>query len=193
MHAAALRGFTRNLEAIPYEQLHSPDGYRVLDMGGQDVNGTVHEALFSRLGYTPPAVRLDVLDIEAGAGVTIVGDARSLGWWEQMNPPALYDLVISTEMMEHLAHWHSAVKVTARVLRSGGWFVGTCASMGRGAHGATGAPSPAPGEHYENVTPDALISSLDLAGFDPVEVQYSYDTSEPHGAGDLYWRARKAS
>lgn len=183
MHAAALRGFTRNLEAIP--GLERTLMRRALDMGGQDVNGTVHNVLRDRTGW---GIHLDVLDIEAGAGVTVVGDARRVDWWDGQP----YDLVISTEMLEHLSQWGAAIEAVHEVLRPGGWFVGTCASIRRGPHGATGAPQPAPGEHYENVDPDALIAHFGGFGFDPVEVQYSYDTSEPHGAGDLYWRARKA-
>lgn len=187
MHAAALRGFTRNLEAIALQlrQMHDGRYLRVLDMGGQDVNGTVHSQLRDR-GF---GGALDVLDIEQGVGVTIVGDARNTDWWDGQS----YDLVISTEMLEHLDDWWDSLDVAAQVLRPGGWFVGTCASLGRAPHGATGAPSPAPGEYYDNIRPTELAAGLGLRGFDPVEVQYSYDTSEPHGAGDLYWRARKAS
>ena len=185
MHAAALRGFTRNLEAIPEKHVRN---WRVLDMGGQDVNGTVHEAMRNII----PVITLDVLDIEAGAGVTIVGDARRVDWWvERGSQP--YDLVISTEMLEHVPDWHLSVYVASQVLRPGGWFVGTCASLHRAPHGATGAPTPAPDEWYRNASPDDLCAHLLGFGFDPVEVQYSYDTSEPHGAGDLYWRARKTS
>lgn len=196
MHAAALRGFTRNLEAI--DGLPAPwtdDQVRVLDMGGQDVNGTVHRHILN-LTHN---VRLDVLDIEAGAGVTIVGDARNTDWWDGQP----YDLVISTEMLEHLEDWQRAVEVASRILRPGGWFVGTCASTGRGAHGATGAPLPAEGEHYENVDPGELTSvftPVDLfdasirfeSGWDAIEVQYQRDPAEPT-THDLYWRARKAS
>jgi len=186
MHAAALRGFTRNLEAIPVVpalrgQLNA---WRVLDMGGQDVNGTVH----GKLREIVDVGRLDVLDIEAGAGVTIVGDARKTDWWDGQP----YDLVISTEMLEHLDGIGYAIGSAWKVLRPGGWFVGTCASSGRAPHGATGAPTPAPGEWYENVNPSDLSERLRAFDFDPIEVQYSYDTSEPHGAGDLYWRARRA-
>lgn len=189
MHTAALLGFIRNLEQTYWNLPSVPrGGLRVLDMGGQDVNGTVHEKLWDIVHVR----QLDVLDIEAGAGVTIVGDARRVDWWvERGSQP--YDLVISTEMLEHLQGVGAAIRSAAEVLRPGGWFVGTCASTGRAPHGATGAPQPAPGEHYENVDPNLVIDHLRIQGFDPIEVQYSYDTSEPHGAGDLYWRARKAS
>lgn len=188
MHPAALRGFTRNLEAVPgtgryLEQIER--SWRVLDMGGQDVNGTVHDVVRSLV--LPET--LDVLDIEAGAGVTIVGDARRVDWWDERP----YDLVISTEMLEHLDRWQESLAVVRKVLRPGGWFVGTCASINRGPHGATGAPLPAEGEWYQNVDPTWFAQVATKRGFDPVEVQYSYDTSEPHGVGDLYWRARKAS
>lgn len=183
MHAAALRGFTRNLEAIP--GLERTLMRRALDMGGQDVNGTVHNVLRDRTGW---GIHLDVLDIEAGAGVTVVGDARRVDWWDGQP----YDLVISTEMLEHLSQWGAAIEAVHEVLRPGGWFVGTCASIRRGPHGATGAPLPAEGEWYQNVWPSDLVTELIDMGFDHIEVQYQRDPAEPT-THDLYWRARKAS
>jgi hypothetical protein len=144
-----------------------------------------------------PQVILDVLDIEPGPGVTIVGDAREMDWWWRLGRPQ-YDVVISTEMLEHLEDWDVSIGVAKCVLRSGGWFIGTCASTGRQRHGATGAPEPAPGEYYENVRPGELIDVLlghsgaqIHAGY-WAEIQVGYEklanTPTTH---DLHWRARK--
>ncbi len=154
---------------------------RILDMGGQDINGTVHGWVKTG-GDT-----LDVLDIEAGAGVTIVGDARKPDWWDGQ----LYDVVISTEMLEHLDGWHRSLDAARAVLRSGGWFIGTCASIGRQRHGATGAPEPAPDEYYENVSPSPFVNYLSNTGWAEIQVGYEKlaDTPTTH---DLHWRARRA-
>jgi SAM-dependent methyltransferase len=185
MHPAAMKGFTANLEALPGSFRHG-GGLRVLDLGGQDVNGTVHEVV---KGYLDSPT-VDVLDIEDGRGVTIVGDAREITWWTDLDQPE-YDLVISTEMLEHLDRWPYAARTAKAVLRPGGWFVGTCASVGRGPHGATGAPLPAAGEYYQNVDPGDLTGILRFH-FTEVYVQYEQNPAEPTTC-DVYWRARKGT
>ncbi len=187
MHAAAMKGFTANLEALPTSFRHGPP-IRALDLGGADVNGTVHATL---AGYVELDT-LDVLDIQRGAGVNIVGDARELSWWYQ-RPQEPYDIVISTEMLEHLEHWQEAITTVATVLRRGGWFVGTCAGPGRRPHGARGEYDPPAGEFYGNVGPTEVAWYLGQNGFDAIWTQYENDPTQPHGVGDTYWRARRAS
>jgi hypothetical protein len=181
MHPAALENFKREWALALPEIYQHP--FRVLDMGGQDINGTVHGHIRADVGES---LELHVLDIEAGAGVTHVGDARDTSWWDGQP----YDVVISTEMLEHLENWQHSVDVAHRVLRSGGWFIGTCASNGRQEHGATGAPMPAPDEWYRNVDPGTFVNNVKAYGFDRINVGY-----EMNGAPtthDLHWRARKA-
>jgi SAM-dependent methyltransferase len=184
VHPAAMRGFQINLGNIPFG--HRSGIRRVLDMGGQDVNGTVHWVLRDWLG-NDPAVTIDVLDITDGAGVTIVGDARKVDWWDGQP----YDLVISTEMLEHLCRWQEACAVVWKVLRPGGWFVGTCASIGRRPHGANGEYEVPYAQHYQNVHPTELIEVLRLQGFEDLHTQYEFDPAMPC-THDLYWRARRS-
>ncbi len=179
MHPSAMENFKRNWAAAGL--LAPRSNLRILDMGGQDINGTVHNWIVTD-GDT-----LDVLDIEQGPGVTIVGDARRTDWWWYGRP---YDVVISTEMLEHLENWVLSIDVAYTVLRPGGWFIGTCAGTGRQRHGATGAPQPAPGEWYENVSAEALVIEL-LPGFAEVQVGYEKLAVTPT-THDLHWRARRA-
>ncbi len=185
MHPAALANFQREFNAVlSVSDWRMSTRLRVLDMGGQDVNGTVHGHL--RAWLAERLETLHVLDIEAGPGVTHVGDARKLDWWDGHH----YDVVISTEMLEHLEGWYSAIDVARAVLRSGGWFIGTCAGYGRAPHGATGAPSPLSGEWYENISAESLTIEL-TSNFDRINVGYEMNgASTTH---DLHWRARKAS
>jgi predicted TPR repeat methyltransferase len=185
VHPAAMRGFTSNLDAIGLQlrQMHDGRFLRVLDMGGQDVNGTVHDQLRDR-GF---GGAIDVLDIADGRGVTIVGDARRVDWWD--GEP--YDLVISTEMLEHLCRWYEAIDVVRAVLKPGGWFVGTCASMGRAPHGANGEYEVPSAQHYQNVHPTELIEVLRLQGFEDLHTQYEFDPAMPC-THDLYWRTRRS-
>lgn len=185
MHAAAMKGFTANLEALPGPWRHGGQK-RVLDLGGADVNGTVHATV---AGYIDVS-ELEVLDVAPGPGVTIVADARTQDWWTTDD---FYDLVISTEMLEHVEWWDSTIRTAALVLREGGWFVGTCASLGRRPHGARGEYDPPAGEYYSNVGPSELVRELSGYGFDNIWVQYEHDQSQPHGKGDLYWRAQRGA
>jgi hypothetical protein len=69
-------------------------------------------------------------------------------------------------------------------------FVGTCASVGRRPHGATGAHDPVPGEHYGNVEPIDIAAALQAAGFSRFGVTYEI---EPRGVSptthDAHWWA----
>ncbi len=184
MHPSAMENFKRNWLAAEI----SIPGPRVLDLGGQDINGTVHDFILGRMNFYGQKLTLDVLDIEDGPGVTIVGDARRTDWWNGQP----YDVVISTEMLEHLENWQHSVDVAHKVLRPGGWFIGTCASNGRQEHGATGAPVPAEGEWYRNVDPGTFVNNVKAYGFAEIQVGYEKlaDTPTTH---DLHWRARKAA
>lgn len=160
---------------------------RVLDIGGADVNGTVHEIVRLRRAIEPV---IDVLDVAPGPGVTIVADATNLGGWNDRRET--YDLIISTETFEHVKFWRRIVVGAYAGLKPGGWFVGTCAAIGRRPHGARGEHWPPDGEHYANVSPSALIGEL-LAGFTgEVTVEYSRRPNFPT-THDLYWRAQKVA
>jgi hypothetical protein len=189
MHPTALDGFKRMLPPLPYDRA----SLRVLDVGGADVNGTVHDALRSEYVVE----QLDVMDVAPGPGVTIVADATRLETWRELcritqsgsTEPALYDLVISTETLEHVQDWKMIVEGAALALRPGGWFIGTCAAIGRRPHGARGAHDPAPGEWYWNVDPTVLVHRLRNQFRGDVVVEYSRRPEFPT-TNDLYWRAQ---
>jgi len=194
MHPTALEGFRRMIDAAfgPMVAMTQDRPIRALDVGGADVNGTVHTIV--RQWF--PVESIDVMDIESGSGVTIVADATDPATWRMLQRErenakgGLYDLVITTETFEHVEAWGRIVHGAASVLRPGGWFIGTCASWDRRPHGARGAHNPEPGEHYDNVRADDLIAFLlgDFAG--EVVVEYSRRPSFPT-TNDLYWRAQK--
>lgn len=139
---------------------------RVLDLGGQEINGNCHD-LFTDCTIT-------TLDLE---NADIIADVTT---WE---PVEKWDVVMSTELLEHVADWPAAISVVREALSDDGVFVMTCASTGRPRHGATGAGSPAEGEHYGNVSPDVLIAEL-ARNFSEFAIKYQ---SNP---GDVYAWAR---
>jgi SAM-dependent methyltransferase len=169
MHPEAHDGLARQLAASGLP-LDAP--WRVLDLGGRDINGSIRGLL--------PNARWTGLDIEAGAGVDLVHDATQ-PWpdgWDR------YDIVVCTEVLEHVERWPAVLRTAAQALDPGGpeaLFV-TCASTGRPEHGASGAPLPGPGEWYANVPPAVLEARL-LDVFDHVVVEYR------RLPGDAYARA----
>jgi len=166
VHPEAYEGFGR---ALAESGLDTRRPWRVLDVGGQDVNGTVHD-LF------PPLARVWTLDLE---NADIIADART---WV---PTMLFDVVIATEVFEHVEEWRAVVATMRAALDPEGpeLLVATCASTNRPRHGATGAPLPARGEHYANVEPADLEHCLGQ-WFSTYGVAYRYPP------GDAYMWAR---
>jgi hypothetical protein len=118
--------------------------YRALDLGGADINGTGRDLL--------PAAKWTGLDLVPGPGVDIVADATT---WQPAAGES-WDLVVSTELLEHVERWPDVLLSAACALDIGGSFFVTCASIGRRPHGARGGYDPEPGEHYANISPDKL-------------------------------------
>ena len=97
----------------------SINGRSVLDVGSLDVNGSVRPYLRS-LGPS----RYVGIDIEAGPGVDEVCDVAGLV--ERFDEDS-FDVVVSTEMVEHVRDWRGAFEQMKRVVRPGGvLLVTTC-------------------------------------------------------------------
>lgn len=129
----------------------------VLDLGGRYINGTTR-TLF------PEGHRYIVVDIEPDPSVDIVADAGDLDLGET------FDIVLSTELLEHTPRGADIVAGAFRHLKPGGTLVATMAGPGRPPHGAAGAPWPLDGEYYRNVWPDELEDWLIAAGFQDFKV-----------------------
>ncbi len=129
----------------------------VLDLGGRYINGSTRD-LF------PEGHRYIVVDIVADPSVDVVADAGDLDLGET------FDIVLSTELLEHTPRGADIVKSAYRHLRDGGVFVATMAGPGRPPHGAAGSPWPLEGEWYKNIPPAELTEWLLDAGFSDVKV-----------------------
>lgn len=96
-------------------------GKSVCEVGAYNVNGTVRPIIEAH----DPGSYLGV-DIEAGPGVDLVADVETLP--EQF--PDGFDLVVSTEMLEHVFDWRPAIKSLVRLVAPGGALAVTTRSPG---------------------------------------------------------------
>jgi len=102
-------------------------GRNVLEVGALDVNGTVRPVV-EALG---PATYVGV-DLEQGPGVDEVLSAEDL--LDRFGPGA-FDVVISTELLEHVPDWRRVVENLKLVASPGGLVVITTRSRGFPLHG----------------------------------------------------------
>lgn len=152
--------------------LHPVSG-PLLEIGSLDVNGSVRD-LFPR---ADPYVGID---LAPGAAVDVVASGHAFGRDES------FDLVVTTECLEHDPRWDLTLRTIVRVLRPGGTLLLTCATTGRHEHGtARTSPgmSPATNDHYRNLTARDVLAHLDGLRIDLVATCWS--------SFDLYLVARK--
>ncbi len=117
----------------------------VLDCGSLDVNGN-NRFLFTGGSYLG-------LDLAPGPNVDIVGLIH-----EYQGGP--FDVVISTEALEHDRHLERSLARMAELVAPSGILLITCATTGRVEHGTTdheAYASPGTNDFYRNVLPTDLI------------------------------------
>lgn len=137
-------------------RVHLMPGDEVLEIGGQDMNGTVRD-LF------PAAARYVSLDLVAGKGVDVVADAAT---WRPLDPDRRFAVVVCCEVLEHTPDWRAILQTAYDVMAPGGVLIVTCAGPGRPRHsGRSAALQLEPDEWYRNVTPEELAGALRHVGF----------------------------
>lgn len=135
-----------------------------LDVGGRDINGTVHDVW--------PNATWTVLD-NPGPGVDIVADAAT---W---TPDRRYDLVLCTEVLEHAPRWRDIIGTCARALAPGGTLLVTAASDPRPPHSGNDGGPLRWDEHYANIDWVDLAEAVAAAG-----LNCSVELNNQHG--DVY-------
>lgn len=154
------------------------DGKLVVDIGSLDINGS-NQYLFENSGYLG-------VDLFAGRNVDIACKGHELAL-----PDESVDVVISTECFEHDSHYEKTIKNIYRMLKPGGLFIFSCATIGRPEHGTRRTtPEDAPfiqslgewADYYKNLEESDIRAVLDIdAAFD----KYEFSTqSQTH---DLYF------
>ena len=151
------------------------EGKKVLEVGSQDINGSVRHH-FADCDYTG-------IDLGEAAGVDIVVSIIDY------NTPNVYDVVISSEMLEHCKEWDEALKQMYENTKPGGLFILTCAGPNRQEHGTnnhTPQDSKFTLEHYRNIAIEDFSSVLPYSYFNECSLGLY------RGHADLYfWGIKK--
>jgi SAM-dependent methyltransferase len=132
-------------------------GKRVLEVGSLDINGSVRR-YFERCDYTG-------IDVAPGPGVDVVCQGQDFAAAD-----ATFDVVISTEAMEHNPYWQETFRNMLRLCRPGGMILMTCATSGRPEHGTPRSdPHASPltlgigWDYYRNLTHADFMGAVELA------------------------------
>lgn len=174
MHAEAYNAVGSMVEAAKKQGcLLAATAWRGLDVGGQDVNGTARDHFQS--------IRWDSLDLH-DQEATFVADARRHSPYSQQR----YDVVLCTEVLEHVRWWPLVVRTCFDMAKHGGLVFITAAADPRNPHSAQGLASKPLDEFYENVNPDELRALVEDV-FKPRHVEHAYRQSP----GDVYLWAQK--
>jgi len=143
-------------------------GCRVLEVGSFDYNGSARRIVE---GFEPKEY-LGV-DIEPGPGVDEICGVENL---DERYGTNSFDLVICTEMLEHVADWRTAVWNLKSVVRPGGVLILTTRSRGFYFHGY-------PGDYWRFEIEDMRVIFADM----DVEMLESDDPRSP----GVFVRARR--
>ena len=136
-------------------------GKDVLDCGSLDINGN-NRYLFTDCRYFG-------IDIVHGRNVDQVTQVHLF------KPEKPYDVVISTEMLEHDRNFTASLQHMFFLTTNGGLLLITAAGTNRPEHGTSAhnpVDSPLTNDYYQNVTAKMIVDALDLESFSWFEISY---------------------
>ena len=149
----------------------------ILDIGSQDINGN-NRHLFTDCDYIG-------IDLNEGVNVDVIASGHN--YKQQYS----FDVVISTECLEHDKYWAITLQnIANNLLKSGGLFIMTCATTGRAEHGTTRTSpkdSPFTTDYYLNLTEEDFRQAIDI---EKIFSTFEFKTNE--NPNDLYfWGIKK--
>lgn len=145
---------------------------RILEIGSRDVNGSPRPLCEGAAEYIG-------IDVREGRGVDQVVAAADY------DGKGAFDLVISSEALEHTPDPQEIIACARRALKTGGRLLITAAAPDRAPHSCDGYPTVPDDEHYANIEPDELQAWL---------ADWSDVTIEHHAErGDVYAQATRVS
>lgn len=136
-----------------------PDGKRVLELGSYDVNGSVRP-LFTGCSFYVG------IDEREGPGVDVVGSSHSIPFGS-----GSFDIVVSTEMMEHDSAFWLTMPEIKRVMKIGAFCILTARGDGFLRHGES--------YDYWRFLPNSFHILLQMAGCQVLEVLADTSPSQP--------------
>lgn len=160
-----------------------------LDIGGADVNGSAR-------GLIPCVDRWVGLDVAPGPGVDLVADATDWVTLYHTMTANAFDVVLCTEVLEHVAQYQRIIENAWRLLAPSGFAFFTAAATNgqtwaRRPHGARGELDPPHGEHYANVNVVDLATYLNWLVGGNDEKLGDYGLTVNPNPGDVYFWLRK--
>lgn len=170
MHAEAYNWLSRVVSERVLPAM--PGSLAVLEIGALDVNGS-GRPLF------PNAQFLGV-DRMPGRGVDVVSTAPIF------DGEGRFDVVLTTETLEHAPQPGDIVESAWCSLRDGGMLLITAAADPRLPHRCDGSQGELRGEHYANINPTELRHLLTRTGF--LVLELTHDAQH----GDVYALAVKS-
>lgn len=192
MHVEARAGVIQMVRESGYwdpRQHISGRQWSGLDIGGANVNGSARVVV-------PFVDEWVGLDIAEGPGVDVVADATNLPSMRNVLGNALFDIVLCTEVLEHVAQYQRIIENAWRLLAPGGFAFFTAAATNgqtwaRRPHGARGELDPPHGEHYANVNVVDLATYLNWLVGGNDEKLGDYGLTVNPSPGDVYFWLRK--
>jgi SAM-dependent methyltransferase len=161
--------FNQNLRDkwVKYQASLIPPGAKVLDVGA---GSAPYRALFSHCHYSTQdftALRADQLRDNGYSQIDFICDATAIP-----TPNASFDVIVCTEMLEHVAEPSKVIDEFSRILAPGGKLILT-APLGSGVHQE-------PFHYYGGYTSYWYELFLTRAGFEQITVQ-------PNGGSFLHY------
>jgi SAM-dependent methyltransferase len=147
-------------------------GKKVLEVGSLDINGSVRQ-FFTDCDYLG-------IDLGEGPGVDRVKHVAGIPATER------FDVVISTEALEHDERWNFSLGVMHDCLRPGGLLIVTCAGPSRWEHGTKdhdAYASPFTTDYYRNLSTEDFASVLSANLFSKSYLGYRGDKEDLYFAG----------
>jgi SAM-dependent methyltransferase len=167
MHPGAYKFVQNATEGIGIDIVNA----RILELGSYIVNGTVRNIYNGCENYVG-------VDLRPGEGVDVVADATR---YCPKADEGRYDLVVTTEMLEHCKEPEAVIRNVYKLLKPGGYFIMTAAGPERAPHGNDGMDVGE--EYYGNIEPTKLKGWLKI--FENEHIECRPDL------GDVYAVAKK--
>ena len=155
-----------------------PDMFRdksVLEVGSQNINGTIRD-LFEGGSFVG-------IDINQAMDVDLVIPGEIVQF-----PDSSFDVIVTTECLEHASKWQEILQNIIRQLKPGGFLIMTFAHPGRSAHGTLDSDSyssPYTLDYYKNLSPGMILDKFPTFSkyFSRYEFSYSGDNFDTYFIG----------